>query len=62
MNSYYIIQKVLVFPNRCWSSVLKMAPSSSGLGRQVFILEIRGSIPLGATKEEFNVSQQSLTE
>ncbi len=26
------------------------APSSSGLGRQVFILEIRGSIPLGATK------------
>jgi hypothetical protein len=28
----------------------KMAPSSSGPGRQVLILKIRGSTPLGVTK------------
>ncbi len=42
------MQKIVVFQSRFCGS--KMARSSSWLGRKIFILEIRGSSPLRATK------------
>jgi hypothetical protein len=34
-----------------WSYAPRLAPSSSGPGRQVLILKIRGSTPLGVTNK-----------